>query len=59
MKRGSGPPAVVPVAVEPPGPLLPLRIVTHHWSNNPLKGFDVYEQEDDLLAAGELPGLSS
>jgi glycosyltransferase involved in cell wall biosynthesis len=27
----------------------PLRTVTHHWSNNRLKGFDIYEQLDVLL----------
>ena len=32
-----------------------LRLVTHHWSANPLKGFDVYEQVDRLIAAGDLP----
>jgi glycosyltransferase involved in cell wall biosynthesis len=26
-----------------------LRIVTHHWSNNPLKGFDIYDQLDSSL----------
>ena len=26
-----------------------LRIVTHHWSNNPNKGFDVYSHVDGLL----------
>lgn len=33
-----------------------MRIVTHHWSDNPMKGFDVYEEVDRLIAAGELPG---
>jgi glycosyltransferase involved in cell wall biosynthesis len=32
----------------------PLRIVTHHWSDNPLKGFDVYRQVDRELARGKL-----
>ncbi|MEM7532474.1 MAG: hypothetical protein AAF639_09865 [Chloroflexota bacterium] len=27
-----------------------LRIVTHHWSSNYLKGFDIYERLDQLLA---------
>jgi hypothetical protein len=27
----------------------PLRIVTHHWSDNWLKGFDIYRRLDDLL----------
>lgn len=31
------------------------RLVTHHWSDNPLKGFPVYQQVDHLLADGELP----
>jgi glycosyltransferase involved in cell wall biosynthesis len=31
-----------------------LRVVTHHWSDNPMKGFDVYERVDRLIAAGEL-----
>lgn len=33
------------------------RLVTHHWSANPLKGFDVYRQVDDLIADGRLPGV--
>jgi glycosyltransferase involved in cell wall biosynthesis len=33
----------------------PLRIATHHWSDNPLKGFDVYEEIDGLIADGKLP----
>jgi glycosyltransferase involved in cell wall biosynthesis len=33
----------------------PLRLVTHHWSDNPLKGFDVYEEIDRLIADGTLP----
>jgi glycosyltransferase involved in cell wall biosynthesis len=32
-----------------------MRLVTHHWSDNPLKGFDVYQDVDRLIAAGELP----
>jgi glycosyltransferase involved in cell wall biosynthesis len=35
----------------------PLRIVTHHWSDNPLKGFDVYEKLDSQIADGKLPGF--
>ena len=35
----------------------PFRLVTHHWSDNPLKGFDVYEQVDRLIADGKLPGI--
>lgn len=33
------------------------RIVTHHWSDNWLKGFDTYQEIDDLISRGELPGV--
>jgi glycosyltransferase involved in cell wall biosynthesis len=36
----------------------PIRIVTHHWSDNALKGFDIYEKLDHLIADGRLPGFS-
>lgn len=32
----------------------PFRLVTHHWSNNPMKGFDVYAEVDALISSGEL-----
>ncbi len=32
-----------------------LRLVTHHWSSNPMKGFGVYQQVDDMIAQGRLP----
>ena len=35
----------------------PVRIVTHHWSDNPLKGFDIYESVDHMIADGKLPGF--
>lgn len=35
----------------------PVRVVTHHWSDNPLKGFDIYEKVDHLIADGKLPGF--
>jgi glycosyltransferase involved in cell wall biosynthesis len=35
----------------------PLRLVTHHWSDNWLKGFKVYAEVDRLIAEGELPGV--
>jgi glycosyltransferase involved in cell wall biosynthesis len=34
-----------------------LVVVTHHWSNNPLKGFDVYDAVDKLIAGGEIKGV--
>jgi glycosyltransferase involved in cell wall biosynthesis len=32
----------------------PLRLVTHHWSDNMSKGFDLYQKIDTELASGEL-----
>ncbi len=32
----------------------PIRIVTHHWSDNPRKGFDEYRELDDLIATRKL-----
>jgi glycosyltransferase involved in cell wall biosynthesis len=32
----------------------PLRLVTHHWSDNWRKGFEVYAEIDALIAAGAL-----
>jgi len=34
-----------------------LRIVTHHWSSNYMKGFDVYERLDQLLEIEPFRGL--
>ena len=35
----------------------PLRLVTHHWSDNWMKGFKVYAEVDELIARGELKGV--
>jgi len=35
----------------------PIRIVTHHWSDNLLKGFAEYELLDDAIARGEIKGV--
>jgi glycosyltransferase involved in cell wall biosynthesis len=35
----------------------PLRLVTHHWSDNPAKGFPVYEALDGAIADGTLSGV--
>ena len=32
----------------------PLKLVTHHWSANPMKGFDLYKHIDDLLGKENL-----
>ena len=46
-----------PIGTPLPVPGQPLRVVTHHWSDNPLKGFDVYAEVDRLIAEGKLPGF--
>ena len=28
-----------------------IKLVTHHWSNNPLKGFDIYDKLDTWIAS--------
>ena len=35
----------------------PLKIVTHHWSDNWLKGYKVYQEIDEMIASGELSGF--
>ena len=35
----------------------PLRLVTHHWSDNPAKGFDFYRMLDDAISEGKLKGV--
>ena len=32
----------------------PLRLVTHHWSDNMSKGFELYSQIDEAIASGAL-----
>lgn len=38
-------------------PGVPLRVVTHHWSNNPMKGFDIYDVVDKQIHRKELEGV--
>jgi len=33
-------------------------LVTHHWSDNAKKGFAVYQQVDQIIAEGQLPGFA-
>jgi glycosyltransferase involved in cell wall biosynthesis len=35
----------------------PLRIVTHHWSDNMAKGFRLYAELDDEIASGRVKGV--
>lgn len=36
-------------------PSEPLRLVTHHWSANWYKGWDVYQHLDKMIGSGQLP----
>jgi glycosyltransferase involved in cell wall biosynthesis len=55
--NGADPAVFHPVGGSVFGGSEPFRLVTHHWSNNPLKGFDVYSQVDRLLSEGALEGV--
>ncbi len=55
--NGADPAIFHPVGSEEWKPGDPMRLVTHHWSDNPMKGFDVYQEVDRLIAAGELQGV--
>ncbi len=55
--NGADPAVFHPIGQVESEPLNPFRLVTHHWSNHPMKGFPIYKQLDELIAAGELPGI--
>jgi len=55
--NGADPAVYHPFGAAPPKSGHPLRVVTHHWSDNILKGFDVYEKVDHLIAEGQLTGF--
>jgi len=52
--NGADPRVYHPVGSAPFEPDGPLRIVTHHWSDNWAKGFAAYQEIDRLISAGEL-----
>lgn len=43
-----------PFGQRQPPPNSPFRLVTHHWSDNPMKGFSCYAKIDEAIAAGRL-----
>lgn len=43
-----------PFGQRQPSPGSPFRLVTHHWSDNPMKGFSCYSQIDEAIADGRL-----
>lgn len=55
--NGADPSIYHPIGYRLPREGEPIRIVTHHWSDNPMKGFDVYEKIDHLIADGALKGF--
>ncbi len=55
--NGADPATFHPVGSQQWRPGQPLRLVTHHWSDNWNKGFRTYQEIDRLLAQQELPGL--
>lgn len=55
--NGADPKIYHPIGNHLPAPGETVRIVTHHWSDNWLKGYDVYQEVDRLIAEGELPGV--
>jgi len=56
ISNGADPAVFHPIGAEHFAPGQPFRLVTHHWSDNWMKGFDVYRAVDDLVAGGKLPG---
>jgi glycosyltransferase involved in cell wall biosynthesis len=55
IEPGADPAVFHPVGSGTTGPLC--RVVTHHWSKHWSKGFDVYQQIDEAIADGRLPGF--
>lgn len=52
--NGADPGIFHPLGADVWAPGKPLRLVTHHWSDNWNKGFDVYQEVDRLIADGKL-----
>ena len=53
--NGADPGVFHPLGADLFRPGTPFRLVTHHWSDHRLKGFDVYQEIDGLIAGGALP----
>jgi len=54
--NGADPATFHPVGGATFAPDATFRLVTHHWSDNWMKGFAVYQEVDELIARGQLPG---
>ena len=57
IEPGADPAVFHPIGNHPPAPGEPFRIVTHHWSNNWSKGFDVYQAIDEAIDGGDVQGF--
>ena len=55
--NGADPAVFHPVGSRSWRPGEPFRLVTHHWADNRIKGYDVYEAVDRLQQSGRLPGV--
>ncbi len=55
--NGADPKVFHPIGSEKYDHSKKLRLVTHHWSDHWLKGFEEYKQIDHAIAAGELEGV--
>ena len=53
--NGADPTVFHPLGADVFGPGKAFRLVTHHWSDNWMKGFAVYQEVDQLIANGQLP----
>lgn len=56
IEPGADPAVFHPLGNRPWNGTEPFRIVTHHWSDNWSKGFDIYRDIDDSIASGDLAG---
>lgn len=52
---GADPAVFHPIGNQPHQEAAPFRLVTHHWSDNMAKGFDIYAEIDALIASGRIP----
>jgi hypothetical protein len=53
--NGADPAVFHPIGAVPWKPGATLRLVTHHWSDNMSKGFELYAKIDEAIASGALP----
>lgn len=57
IEPGADPAAFHPLGNHPPGAGEPFRIVTHHWSDNWSKGFDIYQEIDEAIESKAVEGF--